>query len=172
MSEACCPPLTSCSDDYNTTKDALRCNIRYASLMLLDVQSTITTSTSTSTTSFVISSTSTSLIPRSTLTQDPNETTSSAGGPQLGQGLSSGGIAGTVIGAVAGVAIAGAVAYYFVRRRWIAKYGNPNDPSRNSDKGAMPPQGNLPVMYPGPHTQPQEMSPEHAPTRYELSANR
>ncbi|KAI0103309.1 hypothetical protein GGR51DRAFT_549957 [Nemania sp. FL0031] len=170
VSQACCPPLTSCSYDYNATQNAIRCDIQYGSLILLDVQST--TLTSTSTTSFVTSSTSTSLSAPSTLTQDPSETTSPVGTLQSGQGLSRGGITGTVVGSVAGVAIAGVVAYYFLRRRWIAKYVNPIDPSKNSNKTPTVTRGNAPVMDPWQHTQLEDLSPEHTHIRYELPANR
>ncbi|KAI1302190.1 hypothetical protein F5Y03DRAFT_385532 [Xylaria venustula] len=161
VSEACCPPLTSCVDEYNATESLIRCQISYSSLILLDVQSARSPPTSMSTKSAMRStSTSASLILSSSSTRGPTETMSSAGASlpaqsKPKQSLSTGGIVGSVIGTVAGIVLSGAVAYYFHRQRRIAKYGNPNVPNSTLDKAP---------------TQPQELPQEGSNTRYELSA--
>ncbi|KAI0440726.1 hypothetical protein F4803DRAFT_526340 [Xylaria telfairii] len=174
VSEACCPPLTSCTDGYNATETNIRCQISYSSLILLDVQSTTSSPTSMSTTS---TSTSTSLTPSTSSTRAPTQTTSSAADAlptqlKSGQSLSPGGIAGIVVGTVAGIVIAGVIAYYFLRRRWVAKYGNPNEPSSALDKAPTVPDGNTDAMHPWHYIESQEPTVERqgGNTRYELSA--
>ncbi|KAI8947544.1 hypothetical protein F4801DRAFT_592498 [Xylaria longipes] len=174
VDEACCPPLTSCVDTYNATTSAIRCQILYSSLMLLDV-STPTPSTTSMSTISLVTSTLTSSTPSSSSTRAPVEATSSGGGypppqPKSIQSLSGGAIVGTIVGTAAGVVIAGAVAYYFLRRRWIAKYGVPNEPNSTSDKATVAPHDNANGMHPRQYIQPQELPQETGGTPFELPA--
>ncbi|KAI0432306.1 hypothetical protein F5Y09DRAFT_339810 [Xylaria sp. FL1042] len=119
--------------------------------------STISTVTSTSTL--------TSLTPSSSSTLSSTETISSEGDslsaqPKSSQSLSSGGITGIVIGTAAGIGIAGSVAYYFLRRRWIAKFENPNEPNSILDKALMDPHVNTNELASWQDNKPQELPQE------------
>ncbi|KAI1379086.1 hypothetical protein F4677DRAFT_410499 [Hypoxylon crocopeplum] len=129
----CCPQLTTCVSGYNG-----RCQIAYGALQAIaaTARSTISsptatlTSTSTRASSSVSASTSTSLPSSLTSTSaslppssTPTLSSSAAETTSPPPAISSSVLAGSVVGAVAGVFATGGIAFYFLRRRWIAKHG-------------------------------------------------
>ncbi|KAI1490706.1 hypothetical protein F5X96DRAFT_520758 [Biscogniauxia mediterranea] len=111
---ACCPESTTCVNGYN-----VRCQISYTALQDIAVTTTPAIISSTK----AINSVSVSVSASTSVTPSSTETLPSPSAEQTNpsSGISSGTLAGSVVGAVVGVLAAAGAAFYFVRRRRIAK---------------------------------------------------
>ncbi|KAK6526724.1 hypothetical protein TWF281_009926 [Arthrobotrys megalospora] len=150
-SEACCPEFTRCATNFNQTRQLVRCDIRPE--LIPDVvfgttravsgsaRSTTTTSVSSTETS---TDTSTTSSDTSTATSQPNSG-SSATAP-----LSSGAIAGIVIGAILALLIGVGIGWFIFNQR-AHRYEEPGLPPLPPAARFDPQQGNR--QFDGaPHT--------------------
>lgn len=131
--DVCCPRLTRCVPGRAAAVDSVRCEIAYTDLNQLIA--TVANTSSVFPTGLTSSSASTATpalaTPASISTTPTQYTTASPAATPLA--LSGRAIAGIGIGALAVIGLGGAGAYYFLRHRWIAKYGQNNGAVNHDD---------------------------------------
>lgn len=111
---ACCPRFTTCDPNVEASEGYVRCNINQGDLKSFHSASVASTATTSSTSEATSETQTTTSTPSDSPSSEPIEDEKK---DDSDDGLSAGAIAGIAVGGVAGLALIGLAAWFFLRKK-------------------------------------------------------